>query len=149
MRKSIQEEELTTDSVPLPVGPIAMWQSAMITSYDLMMIEFSSEKTSWTIIQRTKHSSVARMFVREKPKSVRFMIIVTDPLNVSTREVIKVSREVTETIPLICAPQSPLEMVLMKPLMPAPTRKPFFGKTHDDRARVDKVDKPNAEIVEL
>ena len=44
------------------------------------------------------------------------MIILTDPLNLSTREVIKVSREVTETAPLICAPQAPLEMVLMIPL---------------------------------
>ena len=70
------------------------------------------------------------------------MIIVIDPSNVSTREVIKVSREVTETIPLIYTPQAPLEMVLMKPLKPRP-------RTHDDRARVDKVDKSNAEIVEL
>ena len=74
-----------------------------------MMIEFTSEKAIWTIKQR---------------QSVRFMIIVTDPLNVSTREVIKVSREVTEATPLICASQAPLEMVLMKPLKPTPKKKP-------------------------
>ena len=39
------------------------------------------------------------------------MILVTDPLNLSQREVIKVTREVTETTPLICSPQAPLEMV--------------------------------------
>ena len=108
---AIPAEELTTDSVPLPVGPIAMWHAAMIRSYDMMMIEFTSGKSSWNIVQRTKHSSVARMYVREKPQSVRFMIIVTDPSNLSQREVIKVTREVTETIPLICAPQAPIEMV--------------------------------------
>ena len=77
------------------------------------------------------------------------MIIVTDPLNVSQREVIKVTREVTETIPLICSPQAPLEMVLMKPLLPRPKKKPLIGQTHDDRANVGKIDKPNAEIVAL
>ena len=79
----------------------------MITKYDLMLIEFTSDGASWTIIQRSKHCSVSRMFLREKPQSVRFMIIVTDPCNVSTREVIKVSREVTEATPLMCAAQAP------------------------------------------
>ena len=55
-RKSIPTEEPTTDSVPLPVGPIAMWQAAMITSYDMMMIEFTSDKASWNLLQRTKHT---------------------------------------------------------------------------------------------
>ena len=109
-RKSIPEEELTTDSVPLPVGPIAMSQSAMITSCDMMMIEFTSDKTSWNIIQGTMHTSVAKKFVRDQPQSVRFMIVVSDPLNLSQREVIKVTREVTETLPLICSPQAPHEM---------------------------------------
>ena len=59
-----------TESVPLPVGPTVMWQSAMITSFDMLMIEFTSDRASWTIIWRDKHSSIARMFVREKPQSV-------------------------------------------------------------------------------
>ena len=140
-RKSIPKEELTTESVPVPVGPIGLWQSVVVTSYDMMMIEFTSVNASWTVIQRSKHSSVSRMFVREKPQSVRFMIIVTDPLNAPNRWIIKVSREVTEAIPLICASQAPLEMVLVKPLKPRP-------KTNGDRAKVDKVDKPNAEIAD-
>ena len=69
-RKSNPVEELTTDSVPPPVGPIAMWQEAMITSCDMMMIEFTSDKASWNIMQRTKHTSVAKMFVRDQPQSV-------------------------------------------------------------------------------
>ena len=77
------------------------------------------------------------------------MIIVTDPLNLSQRQVIKVTREVTETTPLICSPQAPLEMVLMKPLSPRPKKKPLIGQTHDDRPNVNKIDKPNAEIVAL
>ena len=146
-RKSIPAEELTTDSVPLPVGPIAMWEAAMITSYDMMMIEFTSDKASWNILQRTRHTSVARMFVRDQPQSVRFMIIVSDPLNLSQRLVIKVIREVTDTIHLICSPQAPLEMFLMTPLLPRPKKKPLIGQTHADRANVGKIDKPNAEIV--
>ena len=148
-RKSIPAEELTTDSVPLPVGPIAMWQAAMITSYDMMMIEFTSDISSWNILPRTKHTSVARMFVRDQPQSVRFMIIVSDPLNLPQREVIRVTREVTETTNLICSPQAPLEMVLMRPLSPRPNKKPLIGQTHADRANVGKIDKANAEIVAL
>ena len=111
-----------------------------------MMIEFTSDRASWTIIQRSKHSSVSGTVLCETPQSVRFMIIVTDPLNVSTHEVIKVSREVTEATPLICASQAPLEMVLMKPLKPKPKKKPLFGKTQDERVKFDKVDKTNVEI---
>ena len=57
------------------------------------------------------------------------------------------SREVTETVPLICAPQAPLEMVLIEPLLPRPKKKPLIGQTHDDRANVGKIDKTNAQIV--
>ena len=142
-RKSIPAEELTTDSVPLPVGPIAMWQAATITSCDMMMFEFTSDKASWNILQRTKHTSVAKMFVRDQPQSVRFMIIASDPLNLSQREVIKVTREVTVTTPLICSPQAPLEIVLMKPRLPRPKKKPLIGQTHADLANVGKIDKPS------
>ena len=83
-----------------------MWQAAMNTSYDMMMIEFTSGKGSWNILQRTEHTSVAKMFVRDQPQSVRFMIIVPD--------VIKVTREVTETTPLICSPEAPLDMVCIE-----------------------------------
>ena len=124
-----------------------------------MMIERKSDKARWTIIQRSKHSSVSRMFLREMPQIVRFMIIVTDPLNVSTREVITVSREVTEATPLICAAQAPLEMVLTKPLKPTPKKKPLIdkavGETNDDRAKVDAIDKnrsneaPDANVDEV
>ena len=39
----IPKEELEAESKPLPVGPIALWQTAMITKYDLMLIEFSRD----------------------------------------------------------------------------------------------------------
>ena len=74
---------------PIPVGPIALWRTAMITKYDLMLIEFDRDGTKWTIMQRSKHYSVSRMALREKPESVKFMIIVTDSPNVSKREIIK------------------------------------------------------------
>ena len=70
-------------------------ESAMIKSYDIMVTELTSDRASWTIIQRRKPSSVSRMVLRETPQSVRFMIIVTDPLDVLTHEIIKVSREDT------------------------------------------------------
>ena len=82
----------------------------MITKYDLMLIEFTGDGMSWTVLQRSKHYSVSRMFLREKQQIVRFMIIVTDPCNVSTREVIKVSREVPEVTHLTCSARAPLEM---------------------------------------
>ena len=40
------------------------------------------------------------MVLREKPESAKFMLVVTDPPNVSTRAIIKVSREFTEKTPL-------------------------------------------------
>ena len=108
--------------------------------HDLMLIEFASDGTSWTIIQRSKHHSVSRIFLREKPQSVRFMIIVSDPCNVSTREVIKVSREVTEvkTSDMFGASTSAKTSSIDKAV----------GKTHDDRVKVDEVDKTDAVIVE-
>ena len=39
-------------------------------------------------------------------------------------------------------------MVLLKMLTPAPKKKPLFGKTQDERAKVDKVEESNAVIVE-
>ena len=83
----------------------------MITKYDLMLIEFSRDETSWTIMQRSDHYSVPRMFLRERPQSVKFMVILTDPRNVSTREIIKVSRDVTEATPLTYLARAPLELV--------------------------------------
>ena len=83
----------------------------MITKYDLMLIEFSRDETSWTIMQRSKHYSVSSMFLRERPQSVKFMVILTDPRNVSTREIIKVSRDVTEATPWTYLARAPLELV--------------------------------------
>ena len=85
-RAPIPKEELEAESAPIPVGPIGPWQSAMITKYDLMQIEFASDGTSWTIIQQSKHYSVSRMLATERA--------VHDHRD--RREVIKVSREVTE-----------------------------------------------------
>ena len=136
----IPKEEQETESVSLPAGPIGLWRSVMITSYDLMLVEFTSDGTSWTITQRSKHYSVSRMFLREKPQVVGFMIFVT-------RGVIKVSREVTDATLLMCAAQAPLEMVLSKPLKPTAqhAKKPLIDeavkKTHDVRAKVDEIDK--------
>ena len=92
---SIPNVELESASAPFPVGPI-------------------SDGTSWTILQRSKHYSVSRMFLREKLESVRFMIIVTDPSDVSTHAIIKVSREVTEVTPLVYSALALFEMVLLK-----------------------------------
>ena len=141
-RKPIPIEEFEVESKPLPVGPIMLWQAAMITKFDLMRIKFTGDATSWTIINRNKHYSVSRMSLREMPQSVRFMITVTDQCNVSTREIIKVSRNVTEAIPLMCAAQAPLEMVLSKTRKPTLKKKPLIGKAvrkiHDDRAKTDE-----------
>ena len=65
-------------------------------------------------MQRNEHYPGSRMVLREKPESVKFMLIVTDPPNVSTREMIKVSREFTEITPLSLSPRAPLELVLCR-----------------------------------
>ena len=87
------------------------------------------------------------------------MVIVTDPRNLSTCEVIKVSREKTEASPLTYLPRAPLELVPLQPIkspvLPTPRRekKPLIvetvesekdevvGNDHDDRAKVDEIDK--------
>ena len=45
-----------------PVGPIALWQTAMVMTYDLMLIKVSRDGTNWTIIQQRNHFSVSKMF---------------------------------------------------------------------------------------
>ena len=70
-----------SEPVPTPdaVGPIALWRTAMIPKYDLMMIEFDRDGKNWTIMQRSKHYSVSRTVKRDQPQSVNFKLIVTDP----------------------------------------------------------------------
>ena len=105
----------TVESEPVPtqisVGPIALWRAAMITKYDLMMIEFDRDGKNWTIKQRSKHYSVSRMVLRDRPQSVQFMLIVTDPPNVSTREIINISREFTEITALSHGARAPVVLV--------------------------------------
>ena len=110
----------------------------MITKYDMMLIEFTNDGRSWTVQHRSKPYSVSRMFFREMPQSVRFMIVVTDPCNVSTREVIKVSRGIAEETTLTCSARAPLEMTLSKSLKPQLQRvkktmmDKAAGKTHGE-----------------
>ena len=82
---------------------VSLWRAAMITKYDLMMIEFDRE--------RSKHSLATRMILRDRPQSVKFMLIVTEPPNVSTHEVIKISREFTEVTALSHGAHAPIELV--------------------------------------
>ena len=104
----------------------------MITKYDLIMIEieFNRDGTNWTIMQRSKHDSVSRKVLRETPERVKFMPIVTDPPNVSTREIIKVSREFTDLTPLSHSARALLELVprpgLLKNLTSNPTKPPVL-----------------------
>ena len=83
----------------------------MIAKYDLMMIEFDRDGKNWTIMERSKHYSVSRTVLRDRPQSVKFMLIVTDPPNMSTREIIKISREFAEITALSCGARAPLELV--------------------------------------
>ena len=49
--------------------------------------------------------------MRDRAQSVKFMLIVTEPPNVSTtREVIKISREFTEVTALSCGARAPHEL---------------------------------------
>ena len=78
--------------------------------YDLILLEISRDGANWTISQRSKHYSASSMFLREKPESARFMIIVTDPRNESTREVIEGTCDVTEATPLSYLARAPIEL---------------------------------------
>ena len=124
----------------------------MITKYDLMMIEFDRDGKNWTIMQRSKHYSVSRMVLRDRPQSVKFMLIVTDPPNVSTREIIKISREFTEITALSYGARVPLESVpcpgwpqhmksnpTKPPVLPTPRRenKTLIVETDENGTEVD------------
>ena len=76
-----------------------------------MMIEFDRDGKNWTITQRSKHYSVTRMILRDRPQNVKFMLIVTETPNVSTRKVIKISREFTEVTALSYGARAPVELV--------------------------------------
>ena len=142
------------------MGPIALWQTAIITKDDLVLIVFSRNGTNWTIMRGGGHYSVSRMFLREKLVSVKFMVIVTDPRNESTHEIFKVYGDITETTPLTYLARALLELVprpgwsqhfasrpIKPPELPTPQRekKPLIaetiecekdevvGNTHDDR----------------
>ena len=65
MPTPVESEPVTT---PSPVGPIAFWRAAMITKYDLMMIEFDRDGKNWTIMQRGKHHSDTRTILRDRPQ---------------------------------------------------------------------------------
>ena len=56
----------------------------MTMKYDFMIIEFDGDGKNWTILPRSRHYSVSRIVLRGQPQSVKFMLIVTDPPNVST-----------------------------------------------------------------
>ena len=106
------------------------------------------------------------MVLREKRASVKFMLSVTDPPNVSTRKIIKASRAFTEITPLSYSARAPLELVPrpgwwkhltsspMKPnVLPTPPRENktlivetvesekevVVEKARDDRAKLDVV----------
>ena len=72
-----------------------------------------------TSYSESKHYSASRMLLREKHESVRFMIIVKDPRKESTREIIKVSRDVTEATPLSYSERAPIELVPRRGLVQA------------------------------
>ena len=54
---------------------------------------------------------LVRRVLRDRPHSVKFMLIVTDPPNVSTREIINISREFTEITALSYGARALLELV--------------------------------------
>ena len=135
----------------------------MITKYDLLLIECSRDETSWTIMQRSKRYSVSTMFLREKPESAKFVVIVTDPRNVSTCEVIKVSRDITEATPLTHLARAPLELAprqpIEPPVLPTPRREKkswivetvesiAIDKTRSNEASSVKVDKSENKVIE-
>ena len=72
--------------MPTPTVESEPVRAAMITKYDLMTIEFDRDGKNWTIMQRSKHYSVSRMVLRDRPQGVKFMRIVTGPPSVSTRD---------------------------------------------------------------
>ena len=119
---------------PSPVCPIALWRAAMITKYDLLMIG-----KNWTITQRSKHYSVTRMILRERPQSVKFMLIVTEPPDVSTREVINISREFTEVTAPSYGARAPSPIKPPSPVLPTPRRvnKTLIVESDDSGKEVD------------
>ena len=125
----------------------------MITKFDVMMIESDRAGKNWTITQRCKHYSVTRMILCDQPRSVKFMLIVTEPPNVSAREIIRISRELTEAL-LSYGARAPIELVPRlewlkhrksnptkppPPVLPTPrlVNKTFIVETDDSGREVD------------
>ena len=63
------------------------------------------------------------------------MVIVTDPRNVSTRKIIKVSRDIAETTPLTYLARAPLELVPRQPIKPPVANASTREETVDCRDR--------------
>ena len=99
-RETVQTVAVETPQPTLPTGPVVLLQTANVTKYNLILVEFSRDRKNWTVKQRSKHHSASRLFLREKPVSLRIMILARDPDNESTREITKVTRDVSEAVPL-------------------------------------------------
>ena len=70
------------------------------------------------------------MVLRDRPQSVKFVLVVIDPPNVSTREIIKISREFTEITTLSYGARVTLELVSrpgwLKHMKMNPTKPPVL-----------------------
>ena len=124
MPSRVESEPVPT---PVSVGPIALWRAA-ITKYNFFLIEFDHDREELDHHATKQAYSVTRMVLLHRPQSVKFMLIVTEPPNVPTREIIKISREFTEVTAVSYGARAPIELVrragCLKHVKSNPTRPP-------------------------
>ena len=96
-------ESVQTAAVEKPQPPLA------VAKCHLILVEFSRDRKNWTIKHRSMRCSASRLFL--KPVSLRFTVLVIDPSNESMREIINVTRDASEAVPLSYEQPAPIELV--------------------------------------
>ena len=119
-------------SAGVPSGVICLHVDDMLGSgddlFELLLKELE-KLVGFGLMKRQKFDHCGRQYEqRDRPQSVKFMLIVTEPPNVSTREVIKISREFTEVTARSYGAHAPIELVprqgWLKHLKSNPTKPP-------------------------
>ena len=112
----------------------------------LMQVELSRDRNTWAIKRRSKNYSASRTFLRERSMRLRFMILARDLSNESMRQIIKVTGDVSETVPLSYEQHAPSDLVT-RPGWAKRLLKPVVVEIGDDAVPQERVSEKPVESV--